>query len=440
MAGKGPPDDVPPFASDIVRRAKSRWSKPEREPGSDDEPPWPGEGTQQDAKDEPAGLVQVWSPLDPRWLRHAPPPRSWLLRRPTRDGKPCPPHEGDGLLPRGKVGLFVADGGVGKTMALLALAVSVITGRPWLGYFWVPFEARSGRVLLLLAEEDEEEVWRRLYDLSIALQLTDEEKAKVDDQLIVLPADGMDATLVRDDGFPSKQLLAFKERLDADPVGWNLIVIDTFSQVAGIEAETDNAIATRTLRSIRKLCGVAGSPTVIIAHHAPGVSLTNDKPRARGVTAIRNAARWEATLRQDERFQVWFRQSKSNYSTPMREELRLVRDTRGLLRAENSDEEHDRTERQAGAKDAAEAARDARRENRIGRIESTLLDLLAQLPVLPTSLKEITALAKGGQHERVDAVARLIATKRLLKPEQKGEPYRLASLVGTQVELGIQEP
>lgn len=383
---------------------------------------------------KPAVPGIILRPLNRAWLREPPPARRWLLRRPTRGGRPCPTWEGDGLLPLGKIGLLVADGGVGKTMALIALAISIATGRPWLDYYVVGEDA-TGKVLLILAEEDDDEGWRRVYSTAAALQLSEREMELVDQRVVVLATDGINLSLADDFGNPTPDLAGLKSQLEANGP-WSCIAADPFGQLVGLEAETNNAVATRTLRSLRPLTTVPGLPTLLLAHHASLDGVNSGRTRARGVTGIRNAARWEATLRAEEKGKgVLFRQSKSNYSIPMVDELRLVRNEGGLLRAEGAEEEQERRQRQEEAKDGTAAEKDAKREAKLAKVQADLLDDLAKLPRLPTTKLQIQAMAKGDRLVRVDAVELLLATRRILPPLVKGEPYRLASLEGTQVEL-----
>lgn len=73
-----------------------------------------------------------------------PPPRSWLV---------------EGLLETSKPGILASIGGVGKSMLALDLALKVSSGRgTWLGK---PIK-KPGNVLVLAAEDDSNEVFRRL--------------------------------------------------------------------------------------------------------------------------------------------------------------------------------------------------------------------------------------------------------------------------------------
>ena len=82
-----------------------------------------------------------------RFLTHDPPSRRWLL---------------EDCLPLGKVGLLVAPGGTGKSQLALQIAVAVATGGEVADWWQV---GEKGRVLALFAEEDEEELHRRVWTI-----------------------------------------------------------------------------------------------------------------------------------------------------------------------------------------------------------------------------------------------------------------------------------
>jgi AAA domain len=106
-------------------------------------------------------------------------------------------------LPQGIVGMLVAEGGLGKTGALLQLALAVAIGGSWLG----TYSARvAQRVLVVLGEEDEAEVRRRLYDIANVEGILAEQPIHLD----VLPLVGISAPFVESDargGWNSTQVL-----------------------------------------------------------------------------------------------------------------------------------------------------------------------------------------------------------------------------------------
>lgn len=250
------------------------------------------------------GLQGSWRWLrDCTWGETPPPARRWLLMRPadiTEDS-----HEQRGFLPLGKVGMIAAAGGAGKTMLAVQLAVSVITGRPWLGHFGVPVGSR-GPVLLALAEEDEEEVQRRLWSVRRGLSLNDKEWAEVQRSLLPLALAGKTVNLVRTDrktGETSETdfLATLRNRLESAGVDWRLVILDPLSRWAGTETETDNAAATRFVAAVESLVTVRGKPTVLLTHHTNKAARAGDgagdATDARGASGLTDGVRWVASLK-----------------------------------------------------------------------------------------------------------------------------------------------
>jgi hypothetical protein len=335
---------------------------------------------------------------------------------------------GDGLLPLGKVGLLVADTGAGKTTALIQLAVSIITGRKWLGHFEIGHEARRGRVLLALAEDDIEEPRRKLF--AIGRDLTPEERDRVLDRLVVLPLAGKPVELLTygPNGrslvdSPALASLRAKLRDDAGPDGWSLVVLDPLARWASEEAEKDNAVATRNVQAAETLLDVPGNPTVLLPHHASLDGVQTGNIRSRGVGGFRAGARWESYLR-EEGADVFFRQKKSNVSRPMPDEIRCVRGPHGLLRVASAAEEEERQEHAAAKviqrEDAKTASKVAHKETRIAAMMEPLLDALRTAKVPPTSQKNWIALVPGDTNIKQDAAARLVNDGRV-EPVGKGK-------------------
>lgn len=284
----------------------------------------------------PSPIRTLWRPTQPGLMRTKPPPRRYLLRHPTRDGNPCPPGEGDGLMPRGKAGLFVAEGGAGKTLAVMAMAVCLVTGRPWLGHYPVDPTAR-GDVLLLLGEEDPDEVHRRLYTIGAALQLTDAEHAEVERRVIAIPLAGESTPFLelgmRRDIMVTHHFAELRQMLhdEAPADGWSLVVVDPLSRFAGLPIDLDNLAATRVVQAIESLVRVPGNPTMLALHHSSKDARKNGTVDARGATGLTDGVRWVAGLTCREGGTVEFQQTKSNYSRPMLVPLQLDRGPEGVL-------------------------------------------------------------------------------------------------------------
>ena len=316
-----PPDDMPDPSQE----------RPKGPPG---DPPREGSGV----------LEGVWGWLGERgWPEGKPPPRRWLLQRPaTPEEKGT--HSRD-FLPLGKVGMLAAAGGAGKTMALAQLAVSVVTGRPWLGHYAVPAESR-GPVLLALGEEDKEEVWRRLYDIREGLGLSAGEREELLRNLMILPLAGHPVQLVSAQGKDKRPeetpfFQELRQRIEGAGVDWRLLVLDPLSRWAGPETETDNFAATRFVAAVESLAQVQGNPTVLLAHHTTKAARrgldAGEATAVRGASALTDGVRWVANLVKQDGGPLTLSLVKTNYTTPA-PDLPLKRGEGGVLRALSREE------------------------------------------------------------------------------------------------------
>ena len=270
-----------------------------------------------------------WFRINTDWLDSEPPKREWLLTRPESKDS----NKAVGFFPCGKVGLLAAAGGTGKTMALIQLAIAVATGTPWLGHYSTP---KSGRVLLALGEEDEEEMRRRLFQAVKALSVSTSERAHVMANIDVLPLAGESVAFVSKDArtgdvceLPTIEQLREQLRARAtDAQGhepWRLIILDPLSRFAGPDTETDNSAATRFIQTVESLTKAPGNPAVLLAHHTPKSARGKDTESldtnaARGSSALTDGVRWVASLLADKSEDgdalrtVSFQLTKSNYT------------------------------------------------------------------------------------------------------------------------------
>lgn len=269
----------------------------EGEPWEDDEPP------PRDRNGETEAAPLDWGGEDPAWFQAVIPPRDWLVRAGTMALSP-------GFLPRGEVGILAAPGSSGKTWALVALALAVATGKSWLGY--QTFPKAGGRVALLIAEETEDEIRRRIRAQAAMMGIRMSELAG---HLLVLDRNRMPPegpTLVRplesrmSAGGISGELSTFGRRVledlnrkavEAGP--WDLVIADPLSAFGPPDCEVDNAAATATMRAIEQLCSLPGEPAVLVAHHTrkgAGKEGPVEADDIRGAGGLVNRARWAATL------------------------------------------------------------------------------------------------------------------------------------------------
>lgn len=346
---------------------------------------------------EPEPLLRVVAPPDD-WMTSSPPPRRWLLRHTDRDGKACGPGEGDGVLARGIAGILAGEGGSSKTMIALQLAVSCVTGRPFLGRFVIDSDVRwsSARILLALAEEDEGEVHRRIYAIGRAYGLDQGERAAVTGRIRVMPLAGVDTGLLVADASGDVRRSPVADELGgylaahAGADGWALIVLDPLARWAGVEIESDNRLATRWVEVLEEVGQKApGHPTVLVAAHSSKFARRMGDVDARGVTALTDGARWFATISVGEEGLLELMQRKSNYSRPWGRPIAMERGAYGVLAALTEDE-------QAAYQSAADDGRaQARDDARARQAEADLEAVLAALD------------AAGGEASSKDALAAL---------------------------------
>ena len=241
-----------------------------------------------------------------------PPRRDWLLK-----------NGNDGVFPLGKSGLLVAGGGVGKTMALVQLAIAVALGEFWLG----SFKATQGKVLLCLGEEDLDEVHRRLHNACGLLELDRDKATLVAERIFPLPLAGIPCALLDEKtGKDSDVLTTLKAAMKEHK--FSLVILDPLSRWAGTDVEVDNGKATRFVQAVESIAeGLETKPSVLVAHHSSKSSVGAGEANSRGSSAIVDGFRWVANL--DDATDLPLRgarltNTKSNYSMKF-EPIYLVR-------------------------------------------------------------------------------------------------------------------
>ena len=235
--------------------------------------------------------LRDWGGLE--WIDNEPAPTPVLVRAGLDDRMPL-------LIPAGKVGLLVAPGGAGKTQALTQLALSIASGLPWFGKLGV---TEPGPVLLVLGEEDESEMQRRIQRAARApgaeLIGNAEALSAAADNLWTMPRYGLPSRLTDDKEHRSIFGADLVDYLEGAGARWRCIILDPGARFMGAEAEKDNAAATRFIEAVEQLTQTPGNPTVIVAHHvSKGASRMDSKDQgyARGASALVDGARFVLQL------------------------------------------------------------------------------------------------------------------------------------------------
>lgn len=196
---------------------------------------------------------------------HPVPKREWLVHN---------------LIPQHTVTLFSGDGGTGKSLLALQLAVAVATGREWIGK-----PVSAGRVIYMSAEDDDAELHRRLDDILRAKQRTYDDL----DGLTLRSLAGEDALLAIDEHFGLIASELFKE-LDARAADEapSLIVIDTLADVYPAN-ENDRAKVRQFVGILRGLAIKRQCSVLLLGH--PSLTGISSGTGASGSTAWNNSVR-----------------------------------------------------------------------------------------------------------------------------------------------------
>lgn len=197
-------------------------------------------------------------------------------------GKSVPPREWivDGLVPDRNVTLFGGDGGTGKSLLALQLAVAVTAGCGWLGK-----GTSTGRAIFLSAEDDDDELHRRLDDI---LRATGRSYDDVEG-LTLRSLAGEDALLAIEGQLSLMETELFRE-LNALAVDENpaLIVIDTLADVYPAN-ENDRAKVRQFIGILRGLALKRRCAVILLAH--PSLTGMASGTGASGSTAWNNSVR-----------------------------------------------------------------------------------------------------------------------------------------------------
>lgn len=197
-------------------------------------------------------------------------------------GKAVPPREWlvAGMVPSRTVTLFAGDGGTGKSLLALQLGVASAAGTAWLGK-----SVKQGRVIFISAEDDEDELHRRLNDILEA------DGRSYDDVegLTLRSLAGEDALLAIEGQLSLIESELFKElESRAEQEDPALIVIDTLADVYPAN-ENDRAKVRQFVGILRGLAIRQKCAVMLLGH--PSLTGLNSGSGTSGSTAWHNSVR-----------------------------------------------------------------------------------------------------------------------------------------------------
>jgi RecA-family ATPase len=269
-------------------------------------------------------------------------------------------HLVQGLLMAAVPHLFVAEGGAGKSMLGLDLAMQLAASGPdfptaWLGRPVTP-EAHDGAVIFLTAEDSKDEVHIRMRDLDPSGEVI----ARAGDRLVVVPmmeAGGMFQVAQQGPNGVAEATKAFSDFLSAAALlpKVSLVMIDTLN--SSLHGDENSAVViAQFFNAATRVCSQIGAALMLMHHtRKPHVSRGGDVSSAldkamnntRGSGAIKDNVRVQLSIwQEDDYFRIMgkmkleprerqlyrFAVTKANNPEMLKEQLYLLRDDRtGLL-------------------------------------------------------------------------------------------------------------
>jgi hypothetical protein len=204
-------------------------------------------------------------------------------------------------LPRGKVGLLSAAGGVGKSFWMLQASLQVAAcGFCDFDLAGIEFERgdhRIGSVLIVSLEDEAEDLARRYQTIKRFWRDDSDRAAWIDDIaenefVEMLPLAGKGITLVDNYGLSSPYMNSIAAKAQSMH-HCRLIVVDTLRRAHDCD-ENDNGVMSKVLRQF-EILAKSTNCSVLLLHHESKGAIQNSEAGAgamRGASAIVDNARW----------------------------------------------------------------------------------------------------------------------------------------------------
>jgi hypothetical protein len=206
----------------------------------------------------------------------------------------------EGIFPQGVPALLAASGGIGKSFALLDLALKVALFRGDDPFEVAPFAfggrvTKGGKVVFLTAEDSADSVHRRLAQIS-----TPDEIGKASSNLVVVPLpDATGAIALVNEGMGVVSMTEHYHDLMDQLLNMGdvaLVIIDPLQAFCWADVNADPKSAQVWWTAISSICAKTGA-TLIVAHHMRkdglnGITKAEEAREAiRGSTALVDGAR-----------------------------------------------------------------------------------------------------------------------------------------------------
>jgi len=264
-------------------------------------------------------LFDIQAARAARYLSTPPAPTKWLVQ---------------GVIPSGIVCALIAPGGTGKSMFALQLGAAIATGQAFANIWEV---RNSAPVLLLMAEDADEELHRRLWSIAEQMHIPPGEGL---DNLYIKSLVGEDVLLTTESrdggGVKSTPTLSRLIHTAAQIEGLGLIVIDPISRWRGGD-ENSAPDTTRFIQAAEQVAQATGAAVMLVHHTNKGAANSGEASQsaARGSSALTDGVRLQMQLAtvngnmnrklrlpEDEmRQHLVLSVTKTNYSAPQAEIL-----------------------------------------------------------------------------------------------------------------------
>ena len=218
------------------------------------------------------------------------------------------------------VNLLYGDGGTGKTLLALHIAVAIAAGLPLFDHRTVQSPA-----LIVLAEDDDGEAKARLTAICDTLGVN---LADLPITVWCLPGFDVNLACIRDDGTwePGPFMTSLQKELGK--LGPSFLILDTVSDIAALDETKRLPVNTLAKKVLTGLCRQFGATVLVNAH--PSKAAMNDGTGYAGSTAWNNAVRNRLSLEREKGGngqRRTLRVAKANYGSESELELFLFGQT-----------------------------------------------------------------------------------------------------------------